>query len=135
MNSRELHRGKRKDTGEWIEGFLFLGFEKAYICPKPTAMYYYEGALCLGGFIEVYPFTVGQSTGTTDVNAKIIFEGDVVLAKRIIDGSDWRGIIVFWNGCFAIKGYNGNVPAIDLFKDIEIIGNIHDDYDPQQGRE
>lgn len=125
MDIRKLHRGKRKDNGEWVEGFYAefqLGINSVPFIGASNSV----GTMM---WFEVYPFTVGQSTGTTDVNAKIIFEGDVVLSKRIIDGSDWRGVIVFWNGCFAIKGYNGNVPAIDLCKNIEIIGNIHDDYE------
>ena len=129
MDIRKLHRGKRKDNNEWIEGFyaeFSLGIHSVPFIGARNSI----GTMM---WFEVYPETVGQSTGTKDMSEKIIYEGDVVTSTRIIIGDVWRGIIVFRHGCFAIKGSNGNIPAIDLVKDIKVIGNIHDDYDPQLG--
>lgn len=71
-----LYRGKRSN-GEWVEGFYMnLGGKYHYIL---------DGKLDItGGFpdlvkYEVDPDTVGECTGDTDKNGKLIFEDDVVL--------------------------------------------------------
>lgn len=77
-----IFRGKRLDNGEWVYGSLFVGFKKSYICPEAIAMYNFDGALCLGGFVEVDPSTIGQYTGLKDTHGQRIFERDIIKADN-----------------------------------------------------
>lgn len=108
-----LFRGKRKYTGEWVEGGIMFVNGYAFIMPAGT------------GSVEVIPETVGQFTGLVDRNGKRIFEGDYIHAKRINDGTLTGGVVNFHNGCFAVRYFMNN-PAIDILTEYEIIGNIHD---------
>ena len=119
-----LFRGKRRDNGEWVYGSLFVGFQKSYICPEAIAMYNFDGALCLGGFIEVDHSTVGQYTGRQCKNGKV-FDGDI---GKNIDGV----FLVCWNeekAAFVMRFLEYPFETLyleEMYDDTEIIGNIHD---------
>lgn len=134
-----LFRGKRRDNGEWVEGYLIQKGGETLIARYP----YCTGELhetswlefCFGGFIEVIPETVGQYTGLTDRNGEKTFEGDI-LKFREWDGGEmcWIGYVHFEHCQFIISGgaYK-ECPsyfhlALSKFpsKNIEVIGNIHD---------
>ena len=71
MPNREiLFRGKRKDNGEWVEGFYFENFDKCYIMSTK----YLDNPITKFIF-EVIPETVGQYIGLPDKKDKKIFEG------------------------------------------------------------
>ena len=116
-----IFRGKRLDNGEWVYGSLFVGFQKSYICPEAIAMYNFDGALCIGGFIEVYPSTVGQYTGLKDKhgkNGKRIFEGDILSFR-----AGRTHVVRFEDGAFILE--DSAIPIPFAIKS-EIIGNVHD---------
>ena len=113
-----IFRGKRLDNGEWVYGSLFVGFKKSYICPEAIAMYNFDGALCLGGFIEVDPSTVGQYIGMEDKNGNRIFDVDILSLR-----AGRPHVVRFKDGSFILE--DSAIPISFAIK-FEIIGNIYD---------
>ena len=63
-------RGKRIDNGEWVYGSLVIGYDTTYIVYNAfTDDYRYAFN---NVFIQVNPSTVGQFTGLTDKNGKML---------------------------------------------------------------
>ena len=126
---------KRLDNGEWVEGNLFVP-------DKPDT----PTQICIGTNIvrityDVDPSTIGWYTGSKDKNGKKIFEGDIIKYKNT-DGIKFNGValtvigkVVYneKNASFAISGKDEiGAKHYDYFpiKNIEVIGNIHDNPDP-----
>lgn len=142
-----LFRGKRKDNGEWIEGYIvklgkesFSDPERYGICNKAIPIG--GSAVCYNLKIdEVIPETVGQFTGLTDKNDNKIFEGDIISAITLDTGNEQRAVVCFGNFIDENNGdeYIGFFIDFDGIKTtitqltmeecknrIEVIGNIHD---------
>lgn len=81
-----LFKGKKKDNGEWIEGYLFddgMSGEKRMFIGK-LVIAPYEGPIrgkwtvIAHGFDEVDPDTICEYTGLTDKDGNKIWENDIV---------------------------------------------------------
>lgn len=126
-----IYRGKRKDTGEWIEGNLIESDNSHYpmvlIGHVIASRDKHTNALSFDGFdlCEVDPSTVGQFTGLLDKNGKRIFDGDVVT----VDGEvGWFELKFNENtATFVIDG-DAIRASFNIFEscEVEVIGNIHD---------
>lgn len=132
-----LYRGKRKDNGEWVQG-AYCKHDTVKIClttddPKPKHFIIQDG-FCDWGFepplnaYEVDPDTVGECTGLTDKNGKLIFEGDIVRFRTRM--SVFKPLYVRWHAetaRFLVSTRDGiRFYPMDKTWEYEIIGNIHD---------
>ena len=136
-----LFHGKRKDTGEWVEGDLYHNKDSGvYITNYDADGNYYE--------VEVIPESVGMFTTLTDKNGTRIFENDIVKFKH--DGKWYNGqkkedyirnykIEFFKSFCFC--GYrfiNGRThftckQSTLAMHDSEVIGNAYDNPELLEG--
>lgn len=148
MEDRYLHKAKRLDNGEWVQGYYAKGLdaltncEETHIIFEPNTMFYSSGET--DGWCKVDPSTICQCTGLKDKNDNLIWEGDIILFQRDNDdcpfpNKDTKKRLgkVFYKGfrtTFAIgMGKNGSGSINDdLWKyvqngnRVEVIGNIFD---------
>lgn len=126
-----LFRGKRKDNGEWVYGYLFVmakgsEYESTYILGDLDEYEsIYEVWKCAN---EVIPYTVVQYIGRRDCGGNKLFERDVVTAKFKSNGSRHNFKIININGEFLFD--NGSVAVrFDQIRSAVKIGNIIDNPD------
>lgn len=123
-----LFRGKRKDNGEWVEGYFGIKGETAREAEKYFIMQTTLSADCEQSYftdIEVVPESVGQLTGFKDASGKEIYEGDILRNKKGVGYiGQYEAEVVFTNGKISAVGFVEFPPHI--FQSCKIIGNIHD---------
>ena len=139
MNNRYICKAKRKDNGEWVEGFLYITHNGEYEISSYDEELDTERITCI-----VVPETVCRCTTLTDKNGKWIFEGDVVQTGGymfVVKFGKCGGVANNENYCYMgyyLDGFD-NMTKVALrlglrndicyFTDIEVIGNIHDGKD------
>lgn len=120
-----LYKAKRKDNSEWVEGWLFASYNRAYIITlvDDEATWKNNPRLL---YSEVDPATVCEFTGMVDKNGKKIFEGDIVY-------DDFRdiGYVKFSRGAYIFKYIYGNgicnaVCEWCEWEKYEVVGSVFD---------
>ena len=135
MNDRYLCKAKRKDNGEWVEGFFTIEWVMKSL-EIETSTIGFKKTYCIKGFpsspneayfwVEIDPETLCRCTGLKDYNDSLIWENDIVL----FDDEFWY---IGWSdedAYFTIEHDGvienfGNVWS----EDCEVYGNIFDNGD------
>lgn len=127
MNHRYICKAKRKDNGEWIEGYLYITHNGEYEISR------YDDALDTERITYiVIPETVVRCIELKDKNGKLIFEGDIIITDEF-NTPEIRYTIVYDKEIAAFIGQykKGCIKYFTTFDGdstcFEIIGNIHDE--------
>lgn len=142
-----LFRAKRKDKNEWVRGFYWQ-----YIKNLKIGLEHYILTSITGQKYKVIPETVDQFIGYTDKEDNYIFESDIVEFTRFNNSKEkyliWfnkeyqciTAVLIdehlkfngtdYWNSkCMKFNFAEFSVMLNDIygdFKNIEVIGNLHD---------
>ena len=120
-----LFRGKRKGIGEWVYGYYAYCTDGCEFSHRihTTFAETYGGENLSPVWFEVIPETVGQYTGLTDKNGKKVFTGDIVKAF----GKNYQCVFDEYNFEYEFGNPKESFGLACVYnKDVEMIGNIHD---------
>lgn len=118
-----LFKGKRVDTGEWVEGFPFPSIPGEEL-NRMTVFEQYQGGTVVNTY-KIVSSTLCQYIGLKDKNGTIVFESD-----KVYDPNKNKIFVVKWDNelaSFVLIDEDGwiNREITRMFY-CKVIGNIHD---------
>jgi len=123
MNREILFKAKRKDNGEWVEGYYAYTTNPLTEDGKPIKHLICNGTSIFNDLID--PVTLCQYTGLTDKNGKKIWENDIVRNGKgdigVVQWFEEHAVFMIWN-----KTKHHVYYLADDFSKIEIAGNEFD---------
>ena len=130
MNREILFKAKRKDNGEWVEGYYVYCRKRHYILPVLNKVIGFDERE--DEWVEVDPDTICQYTGLTDKNGRRIWENDICDRKE-----KYPEIVTYNKGDWQLDysyalGKEKHFGACNLGfyacerKCVEVIGNVFD---------
>lgn len=126
-----VFRGKRKDKGNWVEGYYLPLHSVKYLCGKDVYAQIFvepDEQRKTAGMTVVFAETIGQYTGAIDKNDRKMFEGDIV---EDIYGE--KGTIVYQKDeCAFYVDLGDTYDTVDG-KLYTVIGNVYDNPELLEG--
>lgn len=133
MNRQILFKAKRKDNGEWVEGYYVYCRKRRYILQILNKEIGFDERE--NEWIEIDPGTICQYTGLTDKNGNKIWENDICNRKE-----KYPEIVTYNKGDWQLDysyvfGKEMHTDACNLVfyvcerNCVEVIGNIFDNAD------
>lgn len=126
-----LFKAKRKDNGEWVEGYYQKRFD---LDGSEQHFIFWSKSYTVWEYVEIDSDTFCQYTGLTDKNGKRIWENDILKAN--LDESypeDITYIKILWNEyrfC-TNENYSTDIEALEKWyaEHFQVCGNIFDNAD------
>ena len=123
-----LFKAKRKDNGEWVEGYYQKRFD---LDGSEQHFIFWSKSYTVWEYVGIDSDTLCQYTGLTDKNGRKIWENDILKAN--LDEShpeDITYIKILWNECrFCVnENYSTDIDALEKWdaEHFQVCGNIFD---------